>query len=177
MSGLTIRDARDGDREAMRDVTLAAYEQYAAVMPPWAWQEYREGMIEAVTAQDPAERIVAERDGAIVGSVILYPAGTEVQAPDSSAFTFTWPEVRLLAVAPTARGQGIGQALVEECIARARGQGAEAITLHTADMMQTAMQMYERMGFERFPELDFTPAENVIIKGYRYNLQEATQSG
>jgi len=32
MSDLIIRDARAGDREIIRDVTLSAYQQYAAVM-------------------------------------------------------------------------------------------------------------------------------------------------
>jgi hypothetical protein len=45
--------------------------------------------------------------------------------------------------------------------------GAPALGLHTTDMMQTAMQMYERMGFVRVPELDFHPTENTTIKGYR----------
>jgi hypothetical protein len=37
-------------------------------------------------------------------------------------------------------------------------------------MMQTAMQMYERMGFVRAPEFDFRPTENTVIKGYRLDL-------
>ena len=61
---------------------------------------------------------------------------------------------------------------MQECIQRARRAGAAAITLHTTDMMQVAMQMYERMGFGRAPELDFRPTEDVIIKGYRLNLDE-----
>jgi len=32
-----IRDARDGERGAMRDVTLAAYEEYAAILPESVW--------------------------------------------------------------------------------------------------------------------------------------------
>ena len=32
------------------------------------------------------------------------------------------------------------------------------------------MRMYERMGFMRAPELDFIPAEDVVIKAYRYNF-------
>ena len=32
MNDVIVRDARDGDREIIKDVTLAAYQQYAAVM-------------------------------------------------------------------------------------------------------------------------------------------------
>ncbi len=47
-----------------------------------------------------------------------------------------------------------------------------SLTLHTTEIMQTAMRLYERMGFVRAPELDFQPAPDVIIKGYRLDLRE-----
>jgi ribosomal protein S18 acetylase RimI-like enzyme len=55
---------------------------------------------------------------------------------------------------------------------RARQSGAEAVTLHTTEMMQVAMQMYERMGFVRAPELDFHPVPEITIKGYRYRFDD-----
>jgi hypothetical protein len=33
-----------------------------------------------------------------------------------------------------------------------------------------AMGLYERMGFARAVELDFTPAPGVVVKGYRLAL-------
>lgn len=170
---IRIRDAQEGDLAAMQDVTIAAYEEYAAVMPDWAWEDYRDGMVRAISGDSmPADKIVAERDGDILGSVLLIPGGTVLHGPNEEEFTLQWPEVRLLAVAPQARGQGIGAALMEECIWRARQSGADAITLHTADMMQVAMQMYERRGFMRLPELDFHPVPEVVIKGYRLDLKD-----
>ncbi len=170
---IKIRDAQESDLAAMRDVTISAYEEYAAIMPDWAWAEYRDSMVSAITGDGPpAEKIVAEQDGAIVGSVLLLPAGTVFHGPNGEELTIEWPEVRLLAVPPSARGRGIGATLMEECIRRARQTGVAAITLHTADMMQTAMQMYERRGFVRVPELDFHPVPEVVIKGYRLDLNE-----
>jgi GNAT superfamily N-acetyltransferase len=84
--------------------------------------------------------------------------------------TLELPEIRLLAVPPKMRGQGIGAALMKECVRRARQVGVSALSLHTADMMQVAMQMYERMGFVRTPETDFHPAPEVVIKGYLLDL-------
>src|SRR6202008_4590693 len=97
----------------------------------------------------PAEQIVAEQDDTILGTVLLMPAGTVLTTPDGAAVTLTYPELRLLAVAPATRGRGIGAALVRECLRRARESGATALTLHTTDMMRVAMGMYERMGFAR----------------------------
>ncbi len=60
---------------------------------------------------------------------------------------------------------------MDECISRARTSGAAGLALHTADMMEAAMRLYERLGFERAAELDFQLAPGVTIKGYRLRLQ------
>lgn len=174
MNHLHLRDARENDRDAIQDVTLSAYQQYAAVMPPPLWENYRQNILATLADVRPAEQIVAEQDGAIVGAVLLYPAGTVFSGSDGASVTLAWPEVRLLAVAPAARGQGIGKALMQECVRRAHQSGSAAITLHTNDMMEVAMRMYERMGFVRAPEFDFHPAPGVTIKGYRFNLDGRT---
>ncbi len=167
---MNIRDAEDADRDAIRDVTLSAYEEYAAAMPPPLWEGYRQSMVDTLADVRPAAQIVAEQDGGIIGTVLLYPAGSMLNTPDGATITRRWPEVRLLAVAPPARGRGVGAALMDECVRRARLSGAGALTLHTADIMRVAMRMYERMGFVRAPELDFHPAPGQTVKGYRLEL-------
>jgi predicted N-acetyltransferase YhbS len=166
-----IRDARPGDRDRIREVTLAAYEEYAAQMPD-LWEGYRQNIVATLSHVEPAEQLVAERDDRIVGTVLLYPP-RRVRPPGAESMEMPWPEVRLLAVAPAARGQGIGAALMQECVRRARGSGTGALSLHTTDLMQTAMRMYERMGFVRAPELDFHPAPGVTVKGFRLDLGAA----
>ena len=165
---LKIREARREDRDAARKITLSAFQQYAAVMPAPRWEGYRENILSTLADPDPAQQIVAEKEGNIVGSVLLYPPGTAFSAPDGGPVTC--PEVRLLAVTPEARGGGIGAALMQECIRRARLWGAPCLNLHTTDMMQVAMRMYERMGFVRAPELDFHPDPRVTVKAYRLTV-------
>jgi GNAT superfamily N-acetyltransferase len=168
---LTIRDARAADRAAIEAVTLAAYEQYATVLAAPLWEAYRQNIVTTLTSVTPATQIVAEKEGALVGSVLLYPAGGDMRVPGGGkATTLAWPEVRLLAVTPAARGSGAGRRLMEECIRRGRAAGATALTLHTTDMMRVAMQLYERMGFERAPDLDFSPAPGITVKGYKLAL-------
>jgi ribosomal protein S18 acetylase RimI-like enzyme len=60
--------------------------------------------------------------------------------------------------------------LIAECIHRARTRGADVLTLHTADVMQVAMRLYERMGFARATELDVQIAPGVLAKGCRLDL-------
>lgn len=174
MTGPQIRDARAGDRDAIREVTLSAFHEYAALMPAH-WENYREGILTTLSDPKPAEQIVAEQDGAIVGAVLLYPAGAVLSRPDRSRVTLAWPEIRLLAVSPATRGQGIGAMLMRECVRRARRSGAAAVTLHSNDAMQAGIRMYERMGFIRAPELDFHPGKDLTVKGFRLNLDDAAR--
>ncbi|HYO55642.1 GNAT family N-acetyltransferase [Archangium sp.] len=159
-----IRDARVDERAAIRDLTLAAYDQYASVTTPPSWAGLRQALLTAIDAEGRIERIVAARGGELIGSVMLFPP-----AGDTPGGRMVWPELRLLAVAPAARGQGIGKVLVSECIRRARLSGTPVLGLYTSDMMQAAMRMYEEMGFERVPEYDFRPAAE-LVKAYRLVL-------
>ena len=170
MSGVTVRVAGPADRDAIQAVTLSAYQEYAPSIPAH-WEGYRQNIIATLAAAAPGTQIVALDDDRVVGAVLLYPAGASIEKPDGTTFTLTWPEVRLLAVAPSDRGRGVGAALMNECIRRARSAGATAMTLHTTDVMEAAMRLYERLGFERAHDLDLEPAPGLIAKGYRLDLR------
>src|SRR4051812_6704311 len=103
MGDLILRDAREGERDELLALTLAAYEEFAATMPAGEWPRYRESIVRTLSNVRPAEQIAAESDGAIVGTALLYPAGTRLTGPDGAEVSFEWPEARLLAVAPAAR--------------------------------------------------------------------------
>jgi ribosomal protein S18 acetylase RimI-like enzyme len=169
---LHIRDARPPELAAIAALTRQAYAQYATIMTPAAWAGLETAIEGALAAQNHAAlgiaRIVAERAGVIVGSVFLY-------APASNAYggegpRAACPEVRLLAVAPETRGLGVGEALMRECMRRARESGAREVGLHTSHSMQAAMRMYQRMGFERAPEHDFQPPGAELVEAYRLRL-------
>ncbi|HEY0754749.1 MAG TPA: GNAT family N-acetyltransferase [Ktedonobacteraceae bacterium] len=162
---LSIRDAEEKERSIIRDVTVAAYTEYQTLMPPRFWAQYQRNLLATLAGEGPQERIVAEQDGSIVGSVLLYPPAVDAYA--STTISAAYPEVRFLAVLPQMRGQGIGNALMNACEQRARNMGAKALGLHTMEVMQVAMRMYERMGFVRVPASDFQPAEGIVVLGYQ----------
>ena len=172
VSNVEIRDARPGDEEAIRGVTLAAYQEYAPQLLVH-WDAYRRNIESTLAERGSAEQLVAEREGRIVGAVLLYPSAPFIPTREAQPVGTRGPEVRLLAVAPGERGGGIGGALMRECIRRARGAGASALTLHTTDMMRVAVRLYERLGFVPAPELDFHPAPGLTVKGYRLSLAAA----
>ncbi|PYN90848.1 MAG: N-acetyltransferase [Candidatus Rokuibacteriota bacterium] len=170
MTDLRVRDARPEDQDAIRKVTLAAYQEYAAPMKAF-WEGYRRNIVASLAEVGSAEQLVAERDGDIVGTVLLYPP-RRMELPKGGGLEMPWPEVRLLAVAPAERGGGVGTALMQECVRRARRAGARVLSLHTTEMMAAALRMYERMGFVRAPELDFHPMPGTTVMGFRLDLGE-----
>ena len=165
---IVIRDARDDDRATVRELTLRAYAEYGGAMEPAAWVGLAGAVRAALESPAAMDRIVAEHRGEIVGSVMLFPP--QVPAYGEFADAAKAPELRLLAVNPDARGLGVGRALVEECIRRARRMGATELGLHTSRSMATAMDLYRRMGFVRWPETDFQPEGAELVEGYRLPL-------
>ena len=169
MPGLEISAATDADLDAIRVTTLAAYAEYARILLPEDWVAYRDSILKVLLSVGDAEQLVARQNGQVVGTVMLCAPGA---AFTEHVDTAEAPEVRLLAVAPPARGSGIAEALMDECVSRARAARAAAITLHTMQPMRAARRLYAQMGFVRAPELDFRPRENIFAEGYRLDLRD-----
>ncbi len=167
--GICIRDARPSDRAAIRDLTLAAYQEYAEPLGT-SWEGYKDGMLRTLENIKPAQQIVVDDHGEIVATVLLYPADTIFTAPSGSSVAAPFPEIRLLAVSPSRRGRGLGTLLIREAIERAKAWQAKAVMLHTVSIMSHLTEMYERMGFVPFPKFDFELAPRVRLECYRLNL-------
>ena len=167
-SAVLVRLAHPQEHDAIRDLTLSAYGQYATIMEPWAWNGLRDAIEAALSMDRGAQRIVAERGGELVGAVMLFPASAD--AYGALGPRVRSPEIRVLAVAPHARGLGVARLLVSECMRRAREAGAEAIGLHTSRSMRDAIRLYEKCGFTRDPEFDIRVEGAEGIEAYRLAL-------
>jgi GNAT superfamily N-acetyltransferase len=71
-------------------------------------------------------------------------------------------EVKRLYVRPSARGTGLGRALVETVLSHARTIGYRELRLDTADWMGDALRLYARLGFRERPPYYHNPMPGVV---------------
>jgi GNAT superfamily N-acetyltransferase len=166
---INIRDFRPEERECVDDVVRAAWRELSATLSGWSELEARLCALTARAAE--SEVIVAEMETGIVGAAGYVGA----HQPKPTFFDPAWPVIRLMSVAPSARGVGVGGRLLEECIARARRDGAEKLALHTTPLMAAAQRLYVRAGFRRLrPAPDMFGAPYVLMVK---DLQQAPAEG
>jgi len=141
MTDVRIRDYESSDAENLNRIALAAYGQFRDQFQDWpamlAW------LSKASELSATGETIVADVQNRFAGSVTYFGP----DSPKAAFFDQSWPIIRMLVVEPAFRGNGIGRALTNECIARAGRDGSSVIALHTSPIMTVALPMYLRMGF------------------------------
>ena len=71
-------------------------------------------------------------------------------------------EAKRLYVRPQFRGQGVGRALLGWVIVEARSMGYREIVGDTVPQMAVALEMYDRVGFERTEPYSAQPTPGAI---------------
>ena len=152
--GFTIREALPAEFDAIGDLVVRAYRDVGETEEGY-FDELRD--VAARAAVVPVLAAVEEGSGRVLGAVTFVPGPGPFHEGDFGDAA----SIRMLAVEADARGRGIGVALTEACIRRAREAGGARIGLYTRPFMTAAHAMYERLGFERVRELDweFEPGE------------------
>ncbi|MCV2488712.1 GNAT family N-acetyltransferase [Geodermatophilus sp. YIM 151500] len=157
----TVGPADREDFPRIAELTVSVYRDEGFASPRYLAQ-----LADVAGRAGRSELLVARDGGTVVGSVALVLGGDfgEVTAsPDEAAF-------RMLVVDPAARGRGIGELLVTTCLARARAAGRRRMVLSTDPRMTAAHRLYDRLGFTRLPERDWSPLPGVDLLVYARDL-------
>lgn len=161
MSGFHVRTARPDDHAAVAALTVAAYDADGFLDDD---AEYVDELSDAEHRSEQATLLVAaDDDGTVLGAVTFCRPPSpyvEVARPGEAEF-------RMLAVAPQARGRGVGAALVQACLDLAREHGDRTLVLSSLPRMRTAHRLYERLGFVRAPERDHEPVPGIRLIAYQ----------
>jgi ribosomal protein S18 acetylase RimI-like enzyme len=162
-ASLSVEPAGPDDFAAIASVTVAAYlgedlasEGYATQLADVAG---RAGRSELLVVRDAAGRVVGS-----VALVLEGDFGEITESDDEASF-------RMLVVDPTVRGRGVGELLVRTCLDRARAAGKRRMVLSTDPRMASAHRLYERLGFRRLPERDWSPVPGVDLLVYALELE------
>ncbi|ASR34651.1 acetyltransferase [Prauserella marina] len=162
MSDIVVRAPRPEEIAALGELTVAAYSGDG-------YLDYADADSYAAALRDAAKRAErAELLGAFDGEGT--PLGTVTVAPHGSHYAELAQEseieFRMLAVAPSARGRGVGELLVRAVFDRARRLGAHRVVLCTQPDMTPAHRLYERLGFRRLPERDWSPVPTIMLMAF-----------
>jgi ribosomal protein S18 acetylase RimI-like enzyme len=158
-----VRDALDQEFDDVASLNVEAYREYSYTLTLGNWEKMQTSLCRVAEVAKPGQLIVAQRDQELVGAVVYHPPG----ASNSRLFQPEWASLRMLAVLPQHRTQGIGQQLSLECVHRAKQDKAEVFGLHTSEVMVAARKMYEKLGFEQDIELP----GNFGIRYWRYVMR------
>jgi len=134
LSSVTVRiEAATEARPELRDALAVLLPQLNPSLPIPSLEHL------AAMMADPAATLLVARDGPrIVGTATVVVYTTPI-----------WVKARIedVVVDQTARGQGVGEALVKEGIDVARRRGAGIVELQSARSREAANRLYPRLGF------------------------------
>jgi ribosomal protein S18 acetylase RimI-like enzyme len=145
--GIIIRPFREADRQALRDLTVAAFDGVSIdqgidlLLGPvagrdWRWRKARH--VDEDIEGPGAEVAVAEddRDGATVGYVTMrFDPETRIG----------W--IHNLAVDEGLRGRGLGRRLLEHALSRCRAEGMTVAKIETLEQNAIGRHLYPSLGF------------------------------
>lgn len=157
MPSFQIRPAQPQEHAAIADLTASVY------LSGGFSQLDDEAYLRDVTSRaETATVLVAAEDTALLGTVTV---ATRL-GPWASQAAEGEAVIRLLAVAPSARGRGIGAGLLGAAVELARADGCRLVRLSTQDDMLAAQRLYPRLGFVRAPADDWCWRGELPLRAY-----------
>ena len=151
-TAITIREYRDQDEDAVialvremqgHETQFNPHYKPAEAIGPW----YIE-LLKKNCAELQGVILVALDGSAYAGIAVVFTRVAE--NGEGEAFAHVSAHVSEIVVTQSARGRGIGRALLAECETRARAAGRTELTLDVVPGNTAARQLYLQFGFEDF---------------------------
>lgn len=142
MSTLCIRDYRSEDAIAFRDLNLAWVEKFFTVEAE-----------DRAQLEDPKTHILDKGGAILMAELDGEPVGTVGLVPGHDAGIL---ELIKMSARSDIRGRGIGRALMDAAIVKARGLGASKIWLETNTVLDAALALYRNTGFRELSKDEVT---------------------
>ena len=169
----SIREIRQAEYAALGQILVSAYSQLDGFLTPEDQPAYYDLLanVGQLTEREDATVLVAiSPEGQVMGGCAYFSVMANYNPLSPAQKETNSSGIRLLAIDPKFRRQGLGKALTQECIRLARENGHAQVILHTTQAMQNAWKMYTSMGFQRAPHFDFIDME-MTIYGFQYALE------
>ena len=158
---LQVRPVEPHEHDAVADLTAAVYRDGG-----YASARYEPALRDVGSRTSTATVLVGVAGERLVGAVTVATRGgpwAEQAAPGEAV-------LRMLVVAPDARGAGVGEALTRAAVEAARRDGCTLLRLSSQDDMTAAHRLYARLGFVRAPSFDWSPVPDLVLRGFALPL-------
>ena len=166
---IEVREATVDEHAEAGRVTAEAYREF--VRPGDSdWNRYLQRIADVTDRAGRTTVLIAIEEGAILGSLTLELQGRVRDESDEEHRPLAPEEahIRMVGVAPTARGRGVARRLMAAAERAAREAGKTRMTLNTTERMRAAQAMYERLGYERTEDTVFP--DGFVLLGYTKGL-------
>jgi ribosomal protein S18 acetylase RimI-like enzyme len=141
-----LRAATKEDAARVKELVRSAYGHYVERIgsePRPMAEDYSDVMTRF-------EVIAAERDGEIVGLIVI--------GPDTEGFV-----IDNVAVDPASQGSGVGKLLLERAEQAARDAGFDSIYLYTHETMTENIDLYSRIGYVEYDRRPVPGEDSEIV--------------
>ena len=165
-----IREAKKEEYKRVGEIMVKAYASLSGFLSIEESPEYYNKLANVgdIISSKSIKLFVASTSNNEIGGAVVYFGDMKYYGSGGMA-----PKVhnaagfRFLAVDEKYRGHSLGRLLSEHCLQKAQKEGANELIIHTTEAMKLAWGMYERIGFKRSEDLDFSKG-NLKVYGFRF---------
>lgn len=171
-SDLLIRDIQASEFEALGKLMIESYSTLEGFPTASELPSYYSLLANiGEFSQKPNSRVLVahSHSGILVGGVVYFSDMAGYGAGGIAKTITNSSGIRLLGVSPQFRNAGAGKALTLACIDIAKSYGHEQVILHSTIAMKAAWRLYEKLGFIRTEDLDFSQL-GVDVYGFKLKL-------